>query len=201
MKFILIRHAETTANAGAIILGGKEGGTLSARGRRQAKAISRRLAKEKIKEVYCSTSKRCIETAKAVMVGRQCRFFFCEELREIETGKLTGLSHEEAEERYSAVFERMFEFPSRKLPGGESLEDVQRRVMPLIRKLAKKKGNPTIFAVGHNVANRVILASLIGLPLNKARSIKQKNACINLLDVTEGSASLYSVDNSLHSIR
>ena len=73
--------------------------------------------------------------------------------------------------------------------------------MPLINSLADKEGNGTVVAVGHNVVNRVIIASLIGLPLEKAGNIKQKNACRNLLDVKKGFAQIYTVDNSLHSIK
>ena len=201
MKFFLIRHAETTANAGKITIGGKQGGTLSERGRRQAAALGRRLAGERISEVYCSTSNRCVQTARIITKGQKCRTYFCDELREIDTGDLTGLSHEQIERKYPRAFDLIFEDPSRKLPGGESLLDVRKRVMPLINSLADKEGNGTVVAVGHNVVNRVIIASLIGLPLEKAGNIKQKNACRNLLDVKKGFAQIYTVDNSLHSIK
>lgn len=201
MKFFLVRHAETTANTAGVILGKKEGGTLSARGRRQAAALAKRLAKEKIREIYCSSSRRCRQTAETITNGRSCKVFYCDELREIDMGKLAGLSHEQAEEKYPKVFDDVFACPSKRMPGGESLADVQKRVMPLVYRLAGKDGNPTILAVGHNVVNRVIIASLMGLPLGKCRNIKQKNACINLLDVKPGFAQLYSVDNSIHSIK
>jgi broad specificity phosphatase PhoE len=201
MKFFLVRHAQTTANVNTVILGGRDEGELSERGKRQAKALAQRLAKENISEVYCSPSNRTRQTCESIMGGRNCKIFNCEELREIDMGELAGMSHEQVEKKFPNIFQAIFRNPEKRIPGGESLADVQKRAMPLIERLAKKSGNPTILAVGHNVVNRVIIASLIGLPLEKAKAIKQKNVSIALLDVTPGFAQMYSLDNSLHAIK
>jgi len=201
MKFFLVRHGETTANTKNVILGGKEGGELSERGRRQARALARRLSKEKITEIYCSPSNRARQTCEPIATGRDCKISYCEELREIEMGDLVGLSHEQAEEKFPNIFKDIFLSPAKRIPGGESLLEVQKRVMPLVERLAAKKGNPAILVVGHNVVNRVIIASLIRLPLDRAKSIKQKNACIALLDVRPSFVQLYSLDNSLRAIK
>jgi broad specificity phosphatase PhoE len=201
MKFILVRHAETTANMQTVILGGKEGGELSARGRRQAKALAKRLASEKISEIYCSSVNRARQTCDEILRGRDCPTFYCDELREMEMGELVGLAHEAAEEKYPRIFSKIFELPQERIPGGESLTDVKARAMPLIERLAKKAGNPTVLAVGHNIVNRVILASLLGLPLGKGKNVKQKNVCVSVLDVKPGFAQMYTLDNSLHSVK
>lgn len=60
MKLFIIRHAETTANTGRVILGGKEHGELSQRGKRQAAGLARRLSKEKMDEIYCSSLLRAM---------------------------------------------------------------------------------------------------------------------------------------------
>ena len=201
MKFFLVRHGETTANVKSVVLGGKEGGELSERGRRQAVALAKRLSDERISDVYCSSASRAKQTAERLIAGHDCNVFYCDDLREIDMGKLVGLSHEEAEEKYPRLLADIFTQPGKKIPGGESVLDVQARVMPLVKELAQKPGNPTILAVGHNIVNRVIIASLVGLPLGRGKTIKQKNACIALLDVKPGFAQLYTLDNSLHSIK
>lgn len=195
-----MRHAQTTANTKSVILGGKEGGELSERGVRQAKALSARLANERFFEVYCSTANRARQTCGVVLAGHDCQISYCEELREIDMGDLAGLSHEEAEAKYPNIFIDAFEYPEKRIPGGESLIDVQARAMSLIKKLAQKDGNLTILAVGHNVVNRVILATLLDIPLAKCKNIKQKNACWTLLDVKPGFAQLYTLDNSIRPI-
>jgi broad specificity phosphatase PhoE len=201
MKFILVRHAETTANAGTVILGGKEGGILSQRGERQARALNRRFKRERILRAYCSSSNRARQTCEKMLEGKNCKVVYTEELREIDMGDLVGLSHEEVKEKYPKVFSDIYHYPEKKIPKGESISDVQKRVMPLIQKIAQGPGDPTILAVGHNVVNRVIISSLIGIPLDKIKNIKQKNAAITVIDLQPGFAQLYTLDNSLHSIK
>lgn len=201
MKLFIIRHAETTANTGTIILGGKEQGELSPRGKRQAAGLARRLGNEDIGEIYCSSLYRARQTAEKLAQGRKCDTFFCDELREIEAGKLVGLSHEQAEAEFPNAFNDSFAKPSKKLPGGENMLEVQNRVMPLVNKILEKNGGQATVIVSHNVVNRVIIATLLGIPLEKARCMKIKNACVALLDAKPGFAQLYSLDNSLHGIR
>ena len=65
--------------------------------------------RERISEVYCSTSNRCVQTARIITKGQKCRTYFCDELREIDTGDLTGLSHEQIERKYPRAFDLIFE--------------------------------------------------------------------------------------------
>ncbi len=201
MKLFIIRHAETTANSAKVILGGKEQGELSQRGKRQALGLARRLGQEKITLICCSPLRRAGQTAAEIAKGRDCEVRPCPELREIEAGELAGMSHEQAEEQFPDAFNGAFADPQKKLPGGESMEDVGARAIPFVEKLISSNSSECIVLVGHNVVNRVILASLLGIPLQKARAIKMKNACIALVDAKPGFAQLYSLDNSLHGIR
>ncbi len=201
MKFFLARHAETTANTKTVILGGKQGGELSERGKRQAEALSKRLSKEKFLEVHASSSNRAVQTAEAVMKRQGCRLFLHDELMEIDMGELVGLSHEQCNEKHPNILAEIFRKPSMRIPGGESLLDVRSRAMPVIEKIAGKRGDPSVLVVGHNIANRVILATLIGLPLEEGKNIKQKNACISVLDLKPDFAQLYTLDNSIHAIK
>lgn len=199
MKLILVRHAETTANTKSVILGGREGGELSERGVRQAEALALRLRNERFSEVYCSPANRARQTCEILAAGRAVSYR--DELREIDMGELVGLSHEEADERYPRIFSKIADDPAERIPGGESVLDVQARAMPLMESLSRREGNPTVLVVGHNIVNRVILASALGLPLQKIKSIKQKNACWTVLDLKPGFAQLYTLDNSIHSIK
>jgi len=201
MKLILVRHAETTANTKSVILGGREGGELSERGVKQAKALALRLRNERFNEVYCSQANRARQTCAILSEGRDVPVSYREELREIDMGDLAGLSHEEADEKYPHIFSKIADNPKERIPGGESIQDVQARALPLMESLAQKEGNPTVLVVGHNIVNRVILATVLGMPLQRIKFIKQKNACWALLDMRPGFAQLYTLDNSIHSVR
>jgi len=196
MKLILVRHAQSLDNAKLSVVGGGGSG-LSERGKRQASELAKRLADEKIAAVYSSPLQRALETAEAAAKPIEV----AEELREINLGRLEGLSHEDLEKRFPGVIERMFENPRYRVPGGETILEVHDRTMPFVNKLKKKHSNETIALVAHNVVNRVIIASLLGLSLGHCRNVKQKNAAVTVFYLQKGRKQLYELDNTIHFTR
>lgn len=192
-KLIIVRHAQSEDNARNTV---SRDPVLTARGRRQARALAKRLCKEKVVRVYCSDRKRAIETAsfickKPVVVGA---------LHEIDFGRLTGLNQEALERNYPGITQRFFDNPGYRLPGGESTRDLQRRALPVIKRILKRKTG-TVVVVAHNVTNRVLIASLLGLPLSLCRRIKQKNCAFATFFVKSGRVEFYGLDNSVHYVK
>ena len=72
--------------------------------------------------------------------GRKCEVIYREELREIDMGDLVGLSHEEVKHQFPKIFSEIYHYPEKRIPKGESISDVQKRVMPLIEKIAQEPG-------------------------------------------------------------
>jgi len=196
LKLVLVRHAQSVDNAELAVVGAGGSG-LSERGKRQARELARRLAAENISFVYSSPLQRALETAEAL--GRP--FEVVEELREIGLGRLEGLSHEQLETRFPGVIEKMFEDPCYRVPGGETILEVHDRVMPFVHRIKKKRGSQAVVLVAHNVVNRVITASLLGLPLRHCRNVKQKNAAITIFYLEKDRKQLYALDNSIHYVR
>ena len=64
--------------------------------------------------------------------------------------------------------------------GGENFQQVQRRVLPAVMELMAAPSGSLILIVGHNVVNRVLLATLLDVPLAKARGIDQDNCGVNV---------------------
>ncbi|MFA4827382.1 MAG: phosphoglycerate mutase family protein [Candidatus Shapirobacteria bacterium] len=67
MKLILVRHGESQANAGNIA----EENNLTEKGRQQAKKLAIELSQENFEQIYCSNTKRCIETMEAILKDRK----------------------------------------------------------------------------------------------------------------------------------
>ena len=65
--------------------------------------------------------------------------------------------------------------------GGENLTQVQQRVLPAVMQLLHAQVGKVILVVGHNVVNRVLLATLLEVPLAKARGIDQDNCGVNII--------------------
>lgn len=197
MKLYIVRHCQTEGNAAFKLQGSATAGMLSARGRKQISALSRFFSREKIDTLYCSPLSRARTTAEGI--GRK-KPVFRPELREMDFGKLEGLSHEQVEAAHPKIFDGIFCDPRRPFPGGESLLDVQNRLRPFVQMLQSEKGNPTVVVVGHNILNRVLLASLLDLPLEYCRMFKLKNASIAELDANPEHRRLYLLHNGFSSI-
>jgi broad specificity phosphatase PhoE len=194
MKLLIARHAQSEGNLAGRVQGSQDP-PLTPRGRRQALALGKLLRRERIRAAYASPLLRAFETAR--IVGRE-PLVAEPRLRENRMGRLEGMTHEQVEEKYPHLFERFFGKPGYRMPGGESLKDVQRRLRPFIRKLYEEHSDHTVLVVAHNTTNRVLLATLLGLPLNRCRVFKQKNACLNTLFVSEARVEYYTLDNELH---
>jgi alpha-ribazole phosphatase len=64
--------------------------------------------------------------------------------------------------------------------GGESFEQLQRRVMPAFdRIIDSTDGN--ILIIAHAGVNRVIISRLIALPLRDIMKLPQPYGCVNIL--------------------
>ena len=60
------------------------------------------------------------------------------------------------------------------------------------------KAYTTADGLGHNVVNRALLASVLGLPMSRARHLHQENCCINILEYGPESTKLVTLNAVLH---
>lgn len=74
--------------------------------------------------------------------------------------------------------------PDCSAPGGESLNDLLARTSPAFRACVSLDEDTII--VAHRMVNAVLLAELLGLPLQAATLIQQDPGCVNLLEVAGG---------------
>ncbi len=173
----LIRHGVTAANAVRYV--GWEDEPLSDAGRAQAMAVSSILSGARIDAVYASPLSRAKDTAMPLARARGLAVIEHVGLKEINYGDYQGRSKDvhPLKIRKSQTFEPM--------PGGESLRDVQVRLSPWIEQLTHHvREGQTIAAVAHFWTNRILLGSLLGLPLEgmfETLGYKPRNASV--LDV------------------
>ncbi len=82
MRLILVRHAESKANAEGINQGQKIDTSLSKLGIRQAKQVAQRLKDEKIDIIYSSDLKRAKETSEQINKFHKLKIIYDKRLRE-----------------------------------------------------------------------------------------------------------------------
>ena len=82
--------------------------------------------------------------------------------------------------------------------GGESLEDVRKRVRPAFDDYAARFAGKTVLVAAHDAVNKVIVCDLLGMGIDKFWQIKQDNTCINVLEEQDGKWRLVLLNSTLH---
>jgi alpha-ribazole phosphatase len=177
-ELILVRHGETEWNSGHRVQGHTDV-PLSERGRAQAARLAPRLAREPIGAFYASDLSRAIDTAEpaATLMGLStvCSAAF----REAHYGAWEGLTVAEIAARYPDEYERWRRDSARhRPPEGESLEELQTRVMAELAGLLERHGGQTLCLVAHGGSVRAAVCGLLQLPIDVWRSLRSDNTGI-----------------------
>lgn len=192
-RYILIRHGESTSNAEKSIAGRKMDVTLTPKGIRQAKEAADRLALTAIgiHAVYCSPSKRALETAS--LFYNKCRPIVDERLYEKFYGPYEGASEEEyrpvrelEEQENTGPHKHFFEkFQFKAHPHMESMSDIHKRVSHfLLEKHEQHEGQNVIVATHNGILKAFFMetAATLGLDVDY-RSFIVGNASLLILEV------------------
>jgi 2,3-bisphosphoglycerate-dependent phosphoglycerate mutase len=159
-RVLLARHAETSAPDR--FHGAESDIGLSALGARQAEGLADFLSKTGAAAIYSSAMRRAVETAGPIALA--CKLVPVEiaALHERRIGALSGLSREAGWAVYAASKTRWINGDlDYTHEGGESYNDVRRRVVPVLQELTVRHANQTIVVVAHGVVIRVALSSLL----------------------------------------
>ena len=128
-RLLLIRHAETEANATGRTQGRLDL-PLTARGAAQAAAVAESIAAHAPVAVFASPARRAVETAEAIAMRCGVGVRLDERLLEMDHGDLDGLTGEELRAAAPELLERWRVDPSEvRMPGGETLQEAQRRML------------------------------------------------------------------------
>ncbi|MDO8567998.1 MAG: histidine phosphatase family protein [Dehalococcoidales bacterium] len=187
-RLLLARHGATEWSADHRFQGVSDV-SLSPLGRRQAELLGQRLRGESINACYSSNLKRAIDTARAAIAGRkQLDVEPRPELRELHFGVFEGLTPTEIDGSYAREFE---EWSQRRTwrgmtqlspPGGESLAQLQTRLVPFIAGLEERHSDETVLVVCHNGPLRVAVCHWLGLGLDHWWQLQTDHASLTILE-------------------
>jgi broad specificity phosphatase PhoE/ribonuclease HI len=156
-RFYLLRHGQTELSV-ARKYSGRGNPPLTDVGRQQAEAAARRLAKiDDIAAVVSSPLDRARQTAQAVATASGVEAVVEDGLVETDFGAWEGLSFAEAAERDPDVHRRWLGDPSVPPPGGESFDEVHRRVRRARNDLITRYGGQSIVVVSHVTPIKTLL--------------------------------------------
>lgn len=196
MKLILARHGQTD---GSDRYYGRTDNELNAVGRKQAAALGKRLADEKIDVIYTSTLKRTIATAEAIAAGHGLEITRCSELDEVDFGKLEGMTYEEICRQYPTVAATWTDWSAQlEFPGGESASLFAQRVARFLERLKSHNDDETILVVGHGGPFRLLLCHLLGLGIKHCNQFTFGLASISVINKYSQGAILVQLSDVSH---
>lgn len=136
---------------------------LSEEGKRQIKKL-----RLKPDYIYSSPLKRCVETA--FFIGEPIEI--SNDLIEIDFGDWEGLTMQEIQKRNPRKFNNwLYDFKNFRMPGGESVRSMVKRVDRFWKYVAEKHRQGNILIVTHGGPAKIIIMKLFGIPIEKFWSL------------------------------
>jgi broad specificity phosphatase PhoE len=157
MKILLIRHGETTGDL-EDRYGGSYDDHLTEKGRKQLAQTATQVANKGVEVIFHSPLIRARESAEIISNAINCPIKQWDGLEERHYGILTGLTKQEALEKYPEAVE-LHKDPMNTDPEGESFEDFNNRVISAFRAIRTEPHN-TIAILAHGGSLKRILSHL-----------------------------------------
>jgi probable phosphoglycerate mutase len=182
-RVFLVRHGATVLSAEDRFAGATNV-ELSDEGRRQAEALSRRLAGQPIAAFYASPLDRTMETARILATPHRKAVDPEAGFLEINHGVWEGLTRQEAETQFGDMYVKWEEDPYNFAPeGGETGLAVAARAMPALLRAVGGHAGGMICVVSHKATIRLLLGAILGFDPRRYRDHLDLNpASLTVLD-------------------
>lgn len=160
----LIRHGQSELNQQRRVSGQLDP-DLSSKGINQSHQLARVLGNEALSTIYTSTLARAVVTARPTAQRHGIQIRQREALREICHGIVQGRFRDERDPEAQRLWEeREKDKRHYRIPGGETIYELEERVNPCLMDILKESKEKTILIVGHRSTNRVLLGTLMLWP-------------------------------------
>jgi len=198
MRLILIRHGETGHNRGNVTLG-RADVPLTYRGLAQARAAAASFTRPP-DAIYSSPLSRALRTAE--IIGAQAVRTPAVEgaLIEMDVGEMEHLTGAELRERYPE-FLRIWmsgDCADVRMPGGETLREVQERAWSAVERIATRHTGPTVAAVTHNFVISMLVCRALDLPIAGFRRMRPGLGSRTVIDLGERGPMLVQFNDISH---
>ncbi len=187
--FLLIRHASNDYIKEGRLAGRTPGVHLNAEGQREAEEMARRTAHIPLEAIYSSPLERARDTAQALAACHKLPITIVEGLLEGDAGEWTGkkLSELNTTETWKQIQTKPIGV---KLPGGESIDEVQARMVAAIETIREKHPDSIVAIVSHADPLKSVVAHYLNWDLNNFQRIAISPASVTILNVDDKGATL-----------
>ncbi len=181
---VLVRHGMTSVT-GTKLTGWAPGFHLSEQGRRQAVGVAERLEGVPVAAIYSSPLERCRETAAPLAARTRLRVRVRPALGEVRFGDWTGRSL--AQLRRTRLWRRVQSTPSTvRFPGGETFNEVQRRAVDELLRIAEAHPDAVIAAFSHADVIKLALAHFAGMHQDTFQRLAIDPCSVSVVVLTDG---------------
>lgn len=179
-KIFLIRHGESQQNIDNV-LSGVTDIPLSERGKEQCSKLANYFEGVKIDKVFVSPLQRAKDSAELVFPKHKSLSLIevADSLIEFNYGDYEGYKRSEYDNSNDKIIQQWITAPSiLTFPRGDNVREYAQRIFAGITKLADENRGNVIACISHRTAIRLIVAQIIGLHLDKFRSLPCSNCGI-----------------------
>ncbi len=190
---LLIRHGENEFVATHKLAGRTPGVHLNDRGAAQADSLVKYLDGQRIDVIYSSPLIRCVETARPLAAARALPVIEEPAFLEVDYGDWQGADLRELSKL--PEWRKVQHTPSTfRFPGGETLREVQNRVVAGIEALRVQHPNEVVALFAHGDVIRTSLAHYLGVPLDLFQRIAIQTASVSILAFHDGSPAILGMN-------
>ena len=196
-RILLIRHGINDHVQKGLLAGRTPGVHLNEEGQKQASALAQKLGCEKITSIYSSPLERCQETAGPLAERLGLQLHMLDGLKETDCGSWTGQPLEEL--RKTEVWQQVQFNPSLfRFPDGESMAEIQARMMTALESVRQQHTNETIAVVSHSDPIKLAVAYYLGMALDLFQRLEVSPASISELDFSPLRVRLVRLNDCAH---
>lgn len=179
--FVLLRHAQSTANEDGILAGRLPGIELSQSGKRQSLAIPRVLSEMSLDRIFSSPLERCLETIRPSSQTMRKRVHLLPGLIEMDYGQWSGEKLKDL--RKQKGWKEVQSKPSRFVfPKGESFSHAATRVERELARLSRRFPSEKILIVTHGDIIKIATQLTLGMKFDDFQRIIIDPCSVTVLD-------------------
>ena len=198
-RIYLIRHAEAEGNLYRIAHGQYDS-LITPRGYRQIAALSKRFEDIPVDAVYSSDLFRTKTTASAIYKPKGLELRPRSDLREIHIGIWEDVRWVDLARCHNEMLQNLGRrMDIWKVPGAETAEEVQKRMLGAVYDMAEKHPGETVAAFSHGMAIRILLSKLEGHSLSEFYKTRNgDNTAVSLIEVEGDEIRIVFRDDNSH---
>lgn len=197
-RLVLIRHGETDENKNQNLCGWSDP-DLNSSGKKSALQLAEYLKELQLDVILTSGLKRANETANYLRANREVDILTKEEFRELNFGEFEGFRMKDIERDFPEIYKELRkDFIKFKFPKGESLYEMNSRVITATEGLLKEYEGKNIALVVHSGVIRCILAHYITGDIRRHWHFKIDYCGATILEIHEGFPILTKLNNTVN---